>query len=269
MTKALTQWEYRGIDLSTTAYDVRALGANEQVPARKGGNLDVPGKTGRFRTTLKPLDERRLTLIMFVDAQVSGGGTRSGSQLWTNLELLKKTFAYDGIGTLKAQSAHGTTRVADVEVINQVDFDPQGPWHYGIAVEFAFADPFWYAENATTVGPTSISSNPQNIALDNIGTYQAEKATITLVVPGTVATPRFTDGSYYVEYSGTVVGGTLIISCGSYTAYSGTSNVTGDIVHDGGLVWLSIPPGSSDLTFSAATVLGTPTVTATWTAAFL
>lgn len=276
MTKAVTEWEYKGIDLTTIAYDVRALGAGEYVPARRGGNLIVPGKTGRYRTTLKPVDERRLTLAMFVDAQPAAGGTRSGSQLWENMEVLKKVFAADGMGTLKAKNmggtgAAGTTRIAEVEVINQVEFNPQGPWHYGIAVEFAFADPFWYAENATTVGPTSISSNPQNLAMNNTGTYRAEKATVTLIVPsgGTVITPRFTDGSYYVEYSGTVTNGTLTISCGSFTAINGTTTVTGDITHDGGLVWLSIPTGSSDIAFSASTVVGTPTVTVSYTPAFL
>ena len=277
MTKAVTDWEYRGIDLTTVAYDVRMLGAPEQVPARRGDNLVVPGKTGRFRTSLKPLDERRLTLAMFVDAQPPAGGARSGSQLWTNLETLKKVFAADGIGTLKAKNAggtgaSGTTRVATVEVINQVDFDPGGPWHYGLAVEFAFADPFWYAENATVVGPTNITSNPQNIALDNIGTYRAEKPTVTLLTPagGTVINPKFTVGDYYVEYTGTVAAsGTLVLSCGSFTAMKGTQVVTGDIAHDGGLVWLSLPVGSADLAFSAGSVVGTPTVQVSWTPAFL
>ena len=277
MTKAVTEWEYRGIDLTTVAYDVRLLGAPEQVPARRGDNLAIPGKTGRFLTSAKPLDERRLTLAMFVDAQPSTGGTRSGSQLWENMEVLKKVFALDGPGTLKAKNmggtgANGTTRVATVEVINQVDFDPGGPWHYGIAVEFVFADPFWYAEQATTVGPTNITSNPQNIAVNNIGTYKADKATVTLVTPtgGTVIDPKLTVGSYYVEYSGTVASaGTLVISCGSWSATNGTLNVSGDITHDGGLVWLSIPSGSADMAVSASTVIGTPTVTVSWTPAFL
>ncbi len=277
MTKAVTEWEYRGIDLTTVAYNVRALGAGEQVPARRGENLAIPGKTGRYLTQNKPLDERRLTLAMFVDAQPTTGGARSGSQLWANLETLKKVFAADGAGTLKAKNAGGTaeggtTRVATVEVINTVEFEPEGPWNYGIAVEFVFADPFWYAEGATVVGPTNISSNPQNIALNNVGTYRAEKATLTLVTPagGTVINPKFAVGGYYVQYTGTVeAASTLTISCGSYTATNGTLTVTGDITHDGGLPWLVIPTGTSDLTLSASAIIGTPTVTVSWTPAFL
>ena len=277
MTQALIEWEYNGIDLTTVAYDVRLLGAAEQVPPRRGENVIVPGKTGRFRTSSKPLDERRLTLAMFADAQPAAGGTRSGSQLWTNLETLKRLFATDGAGTLKVKNAGGTsvagtTRVATVEVINAVEFDPQGPWHYNFAVEFTFADPFWYAENATTVGPVAITSNPQNIAVNNVGTYKADKATVTLAIPtgGTVIDPKFAVGNYYVQYSGTVIGpGTLVLNCGSFTAMNGSVQVTGDCTHDGGLVWLSIPVGSADMAVSAATMIGTPTVTVTWTPAFL
>jgi len=85
-----------------------------------------------------------------------------------------------------------------------------------------------------------------------------------------VVTPRFAIGDNYVEYAGTVASaGTLVISCGSFSATSGTVPVTGDITHDGGLVWLSIPVGSADMAVSASTVIGTPTVTVSWTPAFL
>jgi len=138
-------------------------------------------------------------------------------------------------------------------------------------VDFNLHHPLWQAESANSQGPTNLTSNPQNVTLANNGTYRNEHGTISLVVPGTVTDPKFTIGSDYVEYTGTVYnGGTLLIDIDNWTATNGTVDVSGDITHDGDLVWLPIPVGTAiTMEFSAGTVVGTPTVTVSYLERFV
>ena len=244
MTTANSSWSYRGVNLSNYAYAVKATGAPEQVPERRGENLLIPGAPGRTYVS-KVFDERRLTLAMFVDAQGTAGGTRSGSQLWTNLTTLKNLFATEGLGTLVHVNAAGGTLTAQAEVANVVEFEPEGPWHYNVAVEFVFADPYWYGA-ATTEGPDNVTASPGTVTLVNPGSARADGATITVV--GAITNPKLTIGSTYVQYSGTVsAGATLVMDVGNYTATLGTVDVTSSVTHSGDARWLPVPAGTSSM----------------------
>jgi hypothetical protein len=111
-------------------------------------------------------------------------------------------------------------------------------------VEWTLADPLWRAETERTIGPVNITTNPQNVTLVNNGTYRNEHATIKIT--GEAVDPKLTIGTTYVEYTGTVAsGGTLTINCSTWTATNGTVDVSGDITHEGDLVWLPIPVGTA------------------------
>lgn len=261
-------WEFASLNLTTPAYDVQYLGASESVPARRGDNLTIPAKTGRYLTTNKKLDERSVSLAMWVKDVDSNGQNQGTASLLSNLDALKRVFATEGTALLK-HTISGTTRQVPAEVLSAVEFAPFGTApYYRFVVEFSLADPLWQAETARTIGPTNWTTNPQNVTLINNGTYRNEHGTITLVTPlnGTVVNPKFTIGTDYVQYTGTIASqGTLVIDCSSWTATSGTVDVSGDIIHDGDLVWLPIPTGTAvTLAASAGTLVGTPTVTAAY-----
>jgi len=269
MTTINLGWEYDGVDLSTYAYDVRALGAPEQVPARRGDNVAIPGATGRLYVD-KRLDQRTLTLSMFVDAKhpTSGSNTRTAEQLQTNLDLLKGVFARDGQHVLRCTLPGAVARDATAEVVNVVEFQPTGPYSYALMVEFVLADPWWYAQSVTTVGPTTIIQSPQNIAVTNDGTYKAEKATVT--VAGPITDPKFAVGSIWVLYTGTVATGeTLVIDCGDWTAELDGGDVSGNISHEGDLRWLVFAVGVNTLIVTSSGFAGATTVTVEFTAAFV
>jgi len=268
-------WEFAGVNLTTPAYTVQYLGASPNTPARRGEDLTIPGKTGRYLTTGKKLDSRTVSLAMWVkDLDPSTGnsmGTAAEAQLQTNLDTLRKLIATEGTALLK-HTMGGTTRQVPAEIINAVDFEPFGTApYYRFVVEWSLADPLWRAEAARTIGPTNLTTNPQNVTLVNNGTYRNEHATITLIAPGTVVDPKFAIGSTYVEYTGTVSGGgTLAINCSTWTATNGTADVSGDITHNGDLVWLPIPVGTAvTCAVSAGTIVGTPTVTASYLERFV
>ncbi len=264
MTRANIGWEYRGVNLQQEGWYVKALGAPEQIPARRGENLVVPGRVGRYQTGNKPFDERRLSLALQVESKPAAGGARSGSTLWANLDTLKQCLAADGTGTLKHQNAQGITRVATAEIINIVEFDPGGPEHYAFVAEFAFADPFWYAEAAGTT-TASVSADPQTVTVNNPGTYRALKPVYRIVGPAT--NPKLAVGSSWLQYTGAVAsGGTLSIDCGAYTATNGTVDASGDITHEGDLTWLPLAVGTNSI---VCTGMSGGSFTAVFTAAYI
>lgn len=264
-------WEYNGVNLTRYGFNIQHLGAPLNTAPFRGDNIVVPHKTGRLYTA-KWADQRIVSLSMWVkDIPVDAGTPNAESYMLANLDTLRQLFGAPGQHTLKHQ--FGTvTRLAQAEVVNQVEFQPEGINNvYRLVVEFQLADPWWYAESATTVGPTSIVSNPQNITVTNAGTYQVEDAIITTA--GLIADPKFTVGSRWVQYTGTVpAGGTLVVNCGAYTAALSGANVTGDISHVGGVEWLLLQPGSNTFTVNAS-ALGTagqaPAVTVAFTAPFV
>lgn len=260
-------WEYNGVNLTRHGFNIQYLGAPLNTAPFRGDNIVVPHKVGRLNTAKWP-DQRIVSLSMWVkDIPVDAGTPSTEANMLANLDTLRQLFGAPGQHTLK-HSFGSITRLAQAEVVNQVEFRPEGTNNvYRLVVEFLLADPWWYAESATTVGPTSIVSNPQNITVTNAGTYQVDDAMITTV--GEIVNPKFTVGSRWVQYTGTVpAGGTLVVNCGAFTAALNGANVTGDISHVGGVEWLLIQPGANTFTVSSSS-MGTPAVTVSFTAPFV
>lgn len=263
------QWSYNGFDLNTYAWNVRLLGAPVSVPARRGDNVVVGGRTGRLHVP-KLLDQRTVTLAMFVRDihPTSGSEVGSEAQMRANLDQLRQIFAVDGQRELR-HTWGAVTRVAQAEVVNTIEFEPRGPNNlYTFVVEFLLADPLWYAESATVVGPIVIVQSPQNIAVNNGGTYKAEKPKLT--VTGPITNPKFTIGLVWVQYTGAVASGqTLVIDAATWTATLGSTNVTGDISHDGAIRWLEVPVGVSTLIVESSGFGSGTTVKLEFTEAFI
>lgn len=259
-------WTFDGEDLNTYAYNVRLLGAPLSIPARRGANVLVPGRTGRQHVD-KRHDERTMSLAMFVRDIPPAGGSSSEAQLLANLDALRGLFARSGQRTL-THAMGGSSRSAQAEVISAVPFEPQGSANvYSFLVEFVLADPWWYAPSETVIGPTSITGTPQEISLSNGGTARAEAATFT--IGGAITDPKLAIGSTYVQYTGTVAGGeTLEIFCESWTALLDGEDESGNISHAGDLCWLPIPSGSSTLVVTGSSISGA-SVTVAFTAAYV
>jgi hypothetical protein len=248
-------WEYDGVDLTRYGYNIELHGAPLSTPGRRGENVIVPGKTGRLYVP-KKLDQRVQTLRMWVINEPAAGGASSEANMLANLDVLRGLFARDGQHTLRF--TFGTdTRVATVEVLQAIDFIPLAfNQAYRFAVDLLMADPLWYAETLTTVGPVTIASDPQEEKFENAGTYQNERAILTLTGP--LADPILTIDGVWVKYTGAVGGAeTLVIDCGAFTAMLDSVDVSGNITHGGALCWLPVPAGSSTLTIESGTTGGT------------
>lgn len=252
-------FEYDGVDLTTYAYGIKFLDSPFVTPARRGENVVVPHKDGRLYTA-KWLDERVQSVAMWVIGQPPSGGSDTESQRWTNLDTLRGLFARAGQHTLKHQYG-SVTRTATVEVAKAVEFTPKlFNEAYVLVVDFLMADPLWYAESKTTVGPTTITAASQNITVNNAGSYESQKGIITITGP--ITNPKLAIGSNWVQYTGTVgSGSTLVIDCSAWTAKVNGTDYSGNITHDGALCWLPIPASATNtLTVTCSGYAGATTV---------
>ena len=184
-----------------------------------------------------------------------------------NLDVLRGLFAQPGQHLLKHQFG-SVVREQYAEVVNLVEFQPQGKLNvYNLVVEFLLASPMWLAQTSTTVGPTNLTTNPQNVAVTNPGSYRAEGAVLTLT--GEIVDPVLTCSSVWVKYTGTVAAGTsLVIDCSAWTALNDGADVSGDISHEGDLIWLVIPPGVQTVRMDCASMSGA-TITVAFKAAYV
>lgn len=259
MTSINDAWSYRGTTLQSTAYNIRILSPNEQVPGRRGENVMVPGLDGRVYRN-KTMEERTIALAMFVK------GT-SGSALQSTLETLKALFGLPGIGTLSRTVAGRTVAwTIDAEVVNIIEFMPTSHLSYNMVVEFTCASPFWEG-SAYTKAETGITSSPATFTVANAGNAYNEYVTIT--IEGGIVNPKVTAGDWWVQYAGTVTAGTALqIDCTNYVAYKGAADVSGSITHGGGVRWMRMLPGNNTVSLTGSS-LGTVSVTVAFTELWL
>lgn len=269
MTIANPSLSFDGTNLMTLAYKVRALGLDESLPGRRGDNVTVPGVAGQTYVA-KDLEQRTIDMLMWVAAVGTAGGTWSAGGMGDNINTLTALFGADGTHTITR--TRGTTALTGTVEVRDVRFSPGGAYHYDVAVSMVMPDPLWYAVSATTVtGP--FSSVPFNLSVSNAGTYQAERAVLTIACAAgeSITNPTITCGATWVTYTGVVSAGqTLIIDCGAFTATKAGASVISAITHNSAYTrWLIIPRGTNNVTVSADGISNTPDLTVTFSAPYL
>lgn len=280
MTLYNNGWSYNGQDLNRLTHNIRLLSPAEEVPARRGDNLIIPGRTGRTYVR-KPHDQRIISLAMWVhavsdayDSETGSGGLYDGyalsevpgniitssdsgvsaGYLQTNMERLLKLFGAGGQAYLVRTMADSSVRRILAEVRNTVQFQPQSTRLYNFVVEFTCADPYWESTSDSTA-TGSLTGTSTNVTFTNGGTAPCDTATIAIT--GAITNPRVTIGSVWVQYTGTVSSvQTLTIDCDTYAADVGGSDVTSSITHSGDARWLVIPAGDVTAAVSGTSVSG-------------
>ena len=270
MTIANTALSFDGTNLMTLAYNVRSMGIDESLPARRGDNILIPGINGQTYVS-KDYEQRNIEIAMWMHTRgTATSSTVSAANAGTNIETLTALFGADGTHTL-TRTRGTTTLTATVEVRN-VRIEPQGPYHYNVGLSLTMADPFWYA-TSTTTATTGFSSVPTNLSVTNNGTYQAERVTITLTTASGngITNPKFTCGSTWVQYTGVVDNGeVLVINTGAYTATVDGVSVLGNITHNTSYTrWLAIPRGTNNVTVNGSGMSNTPTFSVAFQAPYL
>lgn len=269
MTLATTAYALGGIALQNgRVWNLRLLSPDES-HQRRGDNVLLPGLPGLMHAA-KVLDQRQLTLAMFVTGQLPGQSP-SAEALATNLDVLLKLFQTDGQQTLTRR--RGTRLESCTVECTSLNVVPRGPYHVDLIADLLMADPLWYASSLTTA-TTPFSSVPTALAVTNPGTYTADKVTITLYCPASPAAlltnPTVTVGSVWVRYNGVVgSGNSLTINTQTFAATIGSTNVASAITHSGAVRWLTIPPGANTATISADGISNTPTLTISFYAPYL
>jgi len=271
MTIANTALAIDGTSLMGLAYNVRALGLDESLPPRRGGNVVIPGVNGQMYVA-KNYDERNIQLLMWVRAAGIGGA--SAANLGDNLNTLQALLGGDGQHTLTR--TRGTTTLSGTVEVRDLRIAPAGPYHYDVQADMVMADPLWYATTATSA-TTGFSSLPAaGLAVTNPGSYVARNMTVTLACPASPAAsltnPKVTIGSFWAKYTGVIAAGqSLVIQPHLFAAtYAGNSVVSQMSWHESnGPVWLELARGANSVVVSGDGISNTPTLTVSFYAPYL
>lgn len=243
------QWTFGSINLQQAGvYGVRLLTAVDGAPARRAGDVILPGRRGR-RPRYAPVDQRLISLAVMVQ-----GATRSALQ--TNVDALLAALGRDGRQTLTRTLADGSQRSLLAEVAAAVTVQPQSDRFASLAIDF-LAEPWWQSGSLTSTGSGTISSSPKTFTVVNAGS--AEHMAPVITVAGNITNPKVQIGDVWVQYTGAITS-TLTITCGTWTV-SGGSYSAKNVTHGGAVAWMVVPPGTSTVTVTGSGISGSPSVT--------
>lgn len=201
-----------GVDLKTYAKNVPSLAATLSVPGRRGSNVPTAGRSGALWTPLKPFEEGRLILPMWVRGTDDDGHLPEGStprrEFYRRVDELSALFTKShSLLTIAHTLADGSVRQIAAECVAAHNWTVQGPDPLGrIDFELVTPDPFW-----SSATPFSVTMNP-DVQTDFGGgaTAPLEDAVITIVGP--ISNPLVWDrvSGAYIRYGAMVAAGQTV-----------------------------------------------------------
>lgn len=252
---AIQKWYFGGIDLTTRAWTVTEVPGGIGVPAKKGGNINVPYAYGdRHRT--KTFGPRIVPLALLVTGRdpITGmvpAGKTELDTLMENIDYLSGILTTRTQATLRRVMPDGATiREAMAEIINEVKLVRPQPRPIKVAqgvIDFYLADPFFYGLTRTSE-TTDIDSNPETWTHTNPGTAPAIKMEIRLTGP--LDAPKLTNATngIWVQYNGAINSGEVVtIDTEAFTVVKGSQNMISALRHEGAPQWFILERGDNSL----------------------
>lgn len=241
--------------------DLSGLGT---VPAKKTGDVAVPGRQGSVRTLRKTFGPQTMALTLQVRGTAPDGSLPRGAaaerNFYANLDSLLANL--NGVVTLTHILPDRSTRAITAEVLEAMTFTRQAWAKAGtVQVTLNAAAPFW-REPSPVTSHLSSGSGPSALPEFEGSTAPIEDAII--VVTGPCTNPSLACGDSQVTYHDTLASGqSLTIDAGNWTVSSASLVIDyAKLTHAGTGPWLVLSPGQP-VTFSHT---GTGTATATITA---
>lgn len=256
------RWTFAGVDLSTYATLVSTVAEGDGLPALRGDDITVPTRTGRV-VAPKVYDGRRLALGLWVSHLDAAGaeGVTPARQARTNLDTLTAVLARRQTAPLVRLMPDGSTRTATAEVVGvDVPAYPVDREGFGLVVDFALADPWFYAAASATTTVVAASPTPQVIT--NPGSATAERVAFDFLGP--LSNPRVTNTTtgWYLELLVTVAAGQhALVDCWAATATNNGVQAIGSLRHSGGQALFALVPGANVLSLTSGTLAGSVTTT--------
>lgn len=208
--------EIDGLNMRTQAWNVSTRTGRLSMPAGRGDDLQVPGRSGYYFVPNKPLEAGVGALAVWVTGALANGTippTQTGrqAQFQTNFAMMQRIFMRrHRLSTIRAGQSDGSFRVAQVQWVEWseptvVAGGTRAEWSIG----FSIPDVFWTDEATRTQATAANSTLPKTLDLTNFAGMTGIIEDAVYSVTGPISNPRITDAEtgHYVELIGTVATG--------------------------------------------------------------
>lgn len=251
--------EIDGVPLSTPAWETEDLSPLWDVPAYRGGDLEVPFRRGvvpfRRISGAKRVD---LPLAIFGDFDPDGTVPADArAQLWLNRRELVRTVlrpvqvaSITGDRTIRYYAPDGTTLAGPGKVIGRLRPTQLGPIGMKASVSLSLSEGGLRAETETDVTSSEVADAGQlDFDVPNAGDdYQDE---LRLTLTGTATLVRLTNLTAHAtdvwwEFGGSLDAG-VTVDTSDFSAERGGVSVTGLVTHSGYERWLPLVPGDNTI----------------------
>lgn len=263
-----TYWDVNGVSLQTLGFNITTMGGHEPPPLR-GEDTMIPYRVGAVLEERIP-DSRTLSFKMWAIGHDENGlptaqGPRAEYQknykkvrdlIWNQGRPIQLTKRWKDYGSSTVRTATGVG-------IYQGGLAPEmtGPARSEFGFDIWMADPFFYGTPVPLNFPAQASSS---ISPTILGDYPTTR--IELQVNGARNNFRLTNNTegHYVNVNRNVGSGSFVfLDVDTWEAYtSGTPvNVIATVTHFGHKHWLSLRPGTQQLTLSSTSGSGSAILT--------
>lgn len=253
----MSSWSYRGTSLDTLGI-VTLVSDSFKMPARRGGNVQIPYRHGRLHTQ-KYFDQRSLSLgLEIVESSIE--------DLEAAIDAVKILFGGRSLGALEETLENADVRVAQAELSGDLNVTRVSPVSVKMVLEFTLPDPFLYSDTLTT-NTTTINTSPKTFTVNNAGTVENCNPQITL--NGPLSNPEITNttNDVSVKYNGSISAGhSVIIDINPLTDEFRAitdlgANVIGNVTHDGDAAFMVLDAGNNAMSVTDDThTTGTVTI---------
>jgi phage-related protein len=242
----MSKWSYRGTDLETLGI-VTLVSDSLKMPERRGENMLIPNREGRLFVE-KEFEQRSMTLGLEVAKD-------SIAELEAAMDVVKTLFGKRTLGTLTQTLEDLSVRTCQAEYTGDLNLSRISPVSVRMALDFTMPDPFF--RSTTLISDTqTINASPKNYTLNNPGSADERRATITLTGPLRNLVITNTKNTISLTYKGTIASGDVVTISeenGEYQAvHSVSGNVIGNVSHSGAAALMVLDAGDNAMSITDA-----------------
>lgn len=238
-----------GLDLRAVTHNAESLAGLLTTPARRGSNIEVPGRHGAIATANKRYAQGEIVLPLWVkgvnEFGVVGTQDQQLTRFYANLDALIQAFSAETV-VLDHVLADGSTRRALCQLAEPIAFsrDPASPLFGRCSVALVIPGAFW-SELTDQTHTASLSTGMSTVATPFAGATAPMDELVITFGPGN--NPELGQGSVFLAYDGVIGSGrTLVVNTSTWQA-SGTGGLAVDyskLRHGGSPRWFEIRPES-------------------------
>lgn len=241
----MTTWNFDNTDFADLG-KVTVINDYLDFPPRRGNNQTIPFQHGTAFSA-KYFDEREFAFVIAVVED-------DADALEEKLDTIRALFAPRTEKVLEMTMDDASTRTINASMDRPMNVERRSDKIALVSITLIATRPFWRSSVETEESVT-VNANPKTLAVTNGGTVEERNPTITLTGPLQDTVITNTTNGVSMTYTGTISGGSAVVittnEWGEYTAIlDGTTNVIGNVTHNGAAALMVLDVGSNSLSIA-------------------